>query len=168
MPPDKRTILEVWVGERQEPKLVNCLESPTDEEINEQLRLLPGGDQISSIEVHVSKTHFLAVGGSVTEGFSAKYREFSRTGEWESVREDLPFEVIRTLLRQYRDQKPAWKGLVGWQRRSVTDVLEANRKDRETTRLVSWIAKVIGFGLGVGDAFRHKPGPHSAGKRKRH
>ena len=69
------------MGDKQNPQLLNCLESLTDGEITEQLQLLPGGDQISTIELHISKTHHIAVAGSIAEGFHARYREFSRAGE---------------------------------------------------------------------------------------
>src|ERR1051325_1313359 len=97
----KRALLQVWVGERQNPKLLNCLESPTDAEILEQLQRLPGGDQISALELHISKTHHIAVGGSVSEGLYARYHEFSRAGEWETARDDLSVELAAKLLAAY-------------------------------------------------------------------
>jgi hypothetical protein len=39
----KRAILEVWIGDRANPELKNRLESPTDSEIQNELKALPGG-----------------------------------------------------------------------------------------------------------------------------
>jgi DNA-binding transcriptional ArsR family regulator len=127
----KRALLQVWVGQRQNPQLLDCLESPTDAEILDQLQRLPGGDQISTVELHISKTHHIAVGGSVSEGFYARYHEFSRAGEWESVRDDLSVELAAKLVAAYRDQASDWKKVVDWKRRTMTSDLEDARKERE-------------------------------------
>src|SRR5207302_6821858 len=126
----RRAILEVWVGDKQNPQLLNCLESLTDGEITEQLQLLPGGDQISTIELHISKTHHIAVAGSIAEGFHARYREFSRAGEWETVRDDVPLESAANLVTSYRDQLHDWKRLVEWKRRPITGELEQRQDEK--------------------------------------
>jgi hypothetical protein len=144
----RRTVLEVWMGDRKNPQLVNCLESPTDGEIAEQLKLLPGGDQISTIELHISKTHHIAIGGSVTEGFYARYREFSRAGEWETVRDDLSLESAANLIASYRDQIQDWKRLAQWKRRAVTDELQQQRSDQEAEKMALWLGKAVAFFMG--------------------
>jgi hypothetical protein len=144
----KRAVLKTWVGNRQNPQLVNCLESPINAEITEQLKLLPGGDQVSAVELHISKTHYIALGGSVTEGFYARYHEFSRAGEWETVRDDLSLESAANLVACYRDQTDDWKQLVQWKRRSITDELQQQRHDHEARKIALSVTKVIGFLIG--------------------
>jgi hypothetical protein len=149
--PPKRAVLEVWVGDKQDPQLRSCLESPTDSEIVEQLKLLPGGNQISAIELHISKTHYIAVGGSEKEGFHALYHEFSRAGEWETIRDDLPVDLAARLLTAYRDQAEGWKELVEWKRCAMTSVLERQREDRDAQKIASWVTKAVGFVVGFFD-----------------
>jgi len=158
----KRTKLEVWVGNKESPTLINLLESPNDEEIEKQLKLLPGGDQVSSVELHISKTHHIAVGGSTNEGFYARYREFSRAGEWQTPREDLSLQVTVQLLTSYRDQTPTWKQLVEWQRRPIGEELERRRHEYELEEGALWFAKVAAFvagffGIGSRGSRRAKP-----------
>jgi len=141
----KRAVLQVWVGDRQNPRLVNCLESPTDDEITEQLKLLPGGDQISTLELHISKTHYIAIGGSVTEGFYARYHEFSRAGESETVRDDLSLESAANLAAAYRDQTEDWKQLVRWERRSIRNELQQQRDEQDARTVALRIAKGVAF-----------------------
>ncbi len=158
----RRAVLEVWVGDKHSPARINCLESPSDEEIEEQLKVSPGGDQVSSIEVHISKTHHIAVGGSTHEGFYARYREFSRAGEWQTPREDLSLQATVELLKSYRDQTPTWKQLVEWQRRPVGEPLKHQRCEHELREGALWLTKgtafVAGlFGIGSGSGRRTKP-----------
>jgi hypothetical protein len=168
----KRATLEVWAGDKTQPELKNCLESPTNQEIEEELRLLPGGDQISTLEINVSKTHWIALGGSVDEGFHARYHEFSRAGEWESVREDLPLDVASRLLCSYRDQNPEWKNLIEWQRRAITPVLEKEREEQENREIISWFGKALDFAAGFSGVFsspftrsKRRPGAGKGGIR---
>ncbi len=158
----RRTVLEVWVGDRKNPQLLNCLESPADGEITEQLKLLPGGDQISTVELHISKTHHIAIGGSVAEGFYARYREFSRAGEWETMCDDLSLDSATNLLISYRDQIRDWKRLVEWKRRAITDKLHQQRDEHETQKLTLWFAKGVAFFMGFLDT-----GSKSSGKSRR-
>jgi hypothetical protein len=144
----KRALLQVWVGERENPQLLNCLECPTEVEILEQLRRLPGGDQVSALELHISKTHHIAVGGSIAEGFYARYHEFSRAGEWETVRDDLPVELAAKLVATYQDQVSDWKHLVDWKRRTVTSGLQEARQRREFRESALTIGKIAAFLLG--------------------
>jgi hypothetical protein len=148
----RRAVLEVWIGDKRNPELTNRLESPTDTEILEHLKVLPGGDQVSSVELHVSKTHYIAVGGSETEGFYARYHEFSRAGEWESVRDDLSLESAANLVASYRDQIQDWKRLVDWKRRAITGELQQQRDDHETRKMALWFAKGVAFFVGFFDA----------------
>lgn len=144
----KRAVLEVWLGDKQNPQLRNCFESPTDAEIIEQLNLLPGGDQISSIELHISKTHHIAVGGSVKEGFHARYHEFSRAGEWESVRDDLSLESAANLVASYLDQIKDWKQLIKWKRRAIAPELRRERDEHDAQKIALWFAKGVAFVIG--------------------
>lgn len=137
------------MGDKRSPQLTNSLESPTDTEIIEQLTLLPGGEQVSAIELHISKTHHIAVAGSEKEGFHALYHEFSSAGEWETIRDDLPTELAAQLLINYRDRTEDWKRLVEWRRLSVTDALEQQREQEDAQKLVLWITKAVGFAIGV-------------------
>ena len=150
----KRAILEVWIGDKVNPELKNCLESPTDSEIQDELKSLPGGDQISAVELKISKTHWITVGGSLNEGFHARYHEFSRAGEWESVREDLSFELASQLLSNYRDQNRDWKNLIQWQRRSIARNLSKEKQDREINEILGWFGKAAAFAVGAYGALR--------------
>jgi hypothetical protein len=161
----KRAILEVWIGDKAEPELKNCLESPTDSEIKDELKSLPGGDQISALELKISKTHWIAIGGSVNEGFNARYHEFSRAGEWESIREDLPLELASQLLSNYRDQNTNWKNLIQWQRRPIAPVHSKEKEDREISEILGWFGKAAAFALGVYDAVRNGAKEKKRGRR---
>ena len=141
----KRALLQVWVGDKKNPQLVNCLESPTDAEILEELQRLPGGDQISALELYISKTHHIAVGGSLREGFYARYHEFSRAGEWETARDDLPVDVAAKLVAAYRDQDANWKNLVEWSRRAMAAELEQARHERDFRDSALVIRKAVAF-----------------------
>jgi hypothetical protein len=152
----KRAILEVWLGDKRDPQLKNRLECPTNSEIENELRLLPGGKQISSVEIHISKTHYIAVGGSQAEGFDVRYHEFSRAGEWEGVRDDISLGLTTKLLCSYRDQHPEWKNLIEWQRRPISALLEKQREDREIREILGWFGKAVGFTLGLFDAFGNR------------
>lgn len=153
----KRAILEVWIGDKGEPQLKNRLECPTNSEIENELRLLPGGEQISSLEIHISKTHYIAVGGSQGEGFEVRNHEFSRAGEWESVRDDISLDLTTKLLSSYRDQHPEWRNLIEWQRRPISALVEKQREDREIRQILGWFSKAVGFTLGLFDAFGNRP-----------
>lgn len=158
----RRTVLEVWVGDKHSPALINCLESPSDEEIEEQLKLLPGGDQVSSVELHISKTQHIAVGGSPNEGFYARYHEFSRAGEWQTPREDLSLQATVELLRSYRDQTPTWKQLVEWQRRPLGEQLKQQRREHDLREDALWCTKAAAFvagffGIGSSSSRRTRP-----------
>jgi|GEM_PF-3613960 len=103
--------------------MTNCIEQPTDAEIREELVSLPGGDQVSSVELRVTKTHYMAMAGSVREGFYARYEEFSEAGRWEATNHELSLDLATRILSEYRDGTETWHSLTMWQRCSIKPLL---------------------------------------------
>jgi hypothetical protein len=152
----RRTQLQTWSGPRGAEKMTNCIEQPSDEEVRKELVSLPGGDQISCIELAISKTHHMALAGSVREGFYARHEEYSAAGRWESSDDDLPLDTACRLLSGYRDGIDTWRNLVKWQRCSIKPALTQQHEARQLHDATNVVTKVIGFVWGFMDGFRKK------------
>lgn len=112
----KRIQLKAWVGPRNAPRMTAWIEQPTDDEIRAELLALPGGEQISSVEIRISKTHEMAMAGSVSEGFYVRYEEYSAAGRWEAVDNEIPLDLACRILTEYRDGADTWRKLTSWRR----------------------------------------------------
>jgi len=107
-----RTLLLTCVGDAVSSRLQN----PSNQEIEKQLLSIPGGRQISCIELHRSKGLFITAAGSVAEGFLVKHREFSEAGDWECPNHQLDIKVTINIIASYADGDDKWRELVDWRR----------------------------------------------------
>lgn len=153
---EKRTQLQTWVGPRSGPTMTNCIEMPTDDEIQAELSSLPGGDCISSVRLCISKTHYMGLGGSLREGFSAMHEEHSAAGLWETIDEEISLQLATRLLSEYRDETNTWRGLVAWRRCSFKPTLKKRQAQAEADRLKVSAMKAAAFVTGFLDGFRKK------------
>jgi hypothetical protein len=147
--PRKRTQLCTWVGPRGSDHLVNCLESPTEDEIFEELTSLPGGDQISCIHLRISKTDWLCVGGSTRENFFLRYQEFSKAGKFESPDGEVPTEIAMKILASYYRGDNYWRTAIKWQRVKIDSQLASIYEEKEIENATSFLAGTVGFLIGL-------------------
>ena len=111
------------------------IQGPTDEEIRQAIRSLPGG--VPSFAVLTKKkTHFMQNGGSAHEGFSLEYQEFSVDGHWEH--ESSPDVDLETVTRAFvafaNDDDETWRALP-WKRVSIEEI--GRRSDRAKEKMLA-------------------------------
>lgn len=152
----KRIQLQTWTGPKEQPNLVNCIEQPSDEEIRSELSALPGGEQVSAVELRLSKTHHMAAAGSTAEGFYIRYEEFSSAGRWESCDDELPLDTACRVVVEYRNGSAGWRDHIAWQRCSMKPELAREKERRDTRDATSIVLKAVGFVSGFIDAGRKK------------
>ena len=141
----KRKQLNTYVGPRGSERLVNCIENPSAEEILEELMSLPGGKQISCVEILISNTDHISISGSVSEKFYIRFQEFSEAGQYESPDGDIPLEVAMKIIVSYIEGSDFWRSALNWQRLKIKSKLEKLNEEREINEATKILVGVVGF-----------------------
>ena len=141
----KRKQLNTYVGPRGSERLVNCIENPSVEEIMEELMSLPGGKQISFVEILTSKTDYIAAAGSVGENFYLRFQEFSEGGQHESPNGDIPLDEAMKIIVSYCEGTDYWRSALKWRRVKIKAKLERLNEEREINESTKIVAGVVGF-----------------------
>jgi hypothetical protein len=147
----KRKQLRTWIGPHGSERLVNCIENPSDEEILDELTGLPGGDQISCINLRISQTDHMSMAGSVDESFYLCYQEFSEAGKYESPDSNVPLALAMKIIVSYRDGNDYWHTAIKWRRVKIESHLADLNEEREIRECRRFVARAVGFLWGLFD-----------------
>jgi hypothetical protein len=112
-------------------------QGPTDDEITNAIRGLPGGVP-SFVVLRKKKNHFMQASGSLADGYRLEYEEFSADGLWEhekSPEGEVDVDTVVRALTAYAGDNDSWRD-IPWKRlpKEVSD--ERGRKALE-----DWQAK---------------------------
>ena len=115
----RKSLLLTWIG--PEPgELVSRLQNPSDPEIQHQLSSLPGGEQISCVQLFQSKQLHMDAAGSVSEGFYFQHVEYSDVGRWDCADNHITLEKAVQLLSSYANDDDRWREMIDWRRYDPT------------------------------------------------
>ena len=154
MPKPKRRQLSTWIGARGSERLVNHMENPTNDEIRTELESLPGGDQISCIELRLSKTDYIEAGGSTEEGFYIRFQEYSEGGQYEAKDKEITLDETAKLLQDFQNRNEDWRSAVEWRRIEIKNQLSDLSEQRELDEENLMITKVGAFIKGFLDGMK--------------
>jgi len=101
-------------AEKEELHPKQAIMGPTDAEVEEQLSLLPGGDQLSVVELFPRSDEYLSVFGAVDEGFTFRYDDKTTGCTMESAEDGLPLAETLKLVRNVLAAPDEWESLVKW------------------------------------------------------
>ena len=109
------------------------LQGPTDSEIADSVRSLPGGVP-SFVILTKGKNDFMQAGGSKSEAFQLEYQEISRDGHWEHEESgNVPEQIVVQALQWYAQDDARWRTNLKWRRLS-----RAERQAKNQTAWKEW------------------------------
>lgn len=106
--------LSRWTGEEEALPTLRVM-GPTDKMLREQLATLPGGKQLSVIELYPRSAEYFAVNGAANEGFAFHYLDRVTGESSHSKQEDFSLADALNIAVQFCEHPEGWGKLVEWE-----------------------------------------------------